>query len=168
MNNYLLILFFSLSFSWLARAQQDSTRSLFIYYPRFTPSSMNVYVYIDFNLEEEGLKYNSEERWEQIKQQPLFYIAFVKENSSNDSIYRVYDVIPICEEESSCKACTSFGHSLAKVFADKKFYFDLEWTSEKEKKYYLYEHGGSISRFTLKLKLSEELPWPFRPEKEWS
>ncbi|EJF52770.1 hypothetical protein SapgrDRAFT_1045 [Saprospira grandis DSM 2844] len=167
MNNYLLILFFSLSFSWLARAQQDSTRSLFIYAPRLNKGDMNVSVYIDFNLEEEGLKYNSEERWVQIKQQPLFYISFIKENNSNDSIYRVYDIIPFCEEEISCKDCASFGHSLAWVFADKKFYFDLEWASEKEKEYHIYEHGGHIvSRFTFKLKLSEELPWPFRPEKE--
>ena len=57
MNNYLLILFFSLSFSWLAQAQQDSTRSLFIYAPRLNKGDMNVSVYIDFNLEEEGLKY---------------------------------------------------------------------------------------------------------------
>ncbi|AFC25584.1 hypothetical protein [Saprospira grandis] len=166
MNNYLLILFFSLSFSWLAQAQQDSTRSLFIYYPRLFPSSMNVYVYIDFNLEEEVLKYNSEEYWAKIKQQPLFYIAFVKENSSNDSIYRVYNIIPSCEEEISCKECNILGQSLAKVFADKKFYFDLEWASEKEKKNYIYKHGDNFSDFTLKLKLSEELPWPFRPEKE--
>ncbi|WBM73389.1 hypothetical protein [Saprospira grandis] len=165
MNNYLLILFFLLSFSWLAQAQQDSTRSLFIYYPPM-PGYRGTSIYIDFNLEEEGLKYNSEERWEQIKQQPLFYVFFIKENNSNDSIYRVYNIIPTCEEESSCKDCNSFGNSLARVLADKKFYFEFQWTSEKEKKNYIYEYGDDFSDFIFKLKLSEELPWPFRPEKE--